>query len=163
MNLTAQKATLLPDPADESRVAVVLGVVAGDELYGFPLSLVREILVPPPITEVPRAAPHILGVITVRGQIITVVDLATLLDLPVKMSDKHTRVLLIDDGDELIGVAVNRVIQVYRIEQDQIEYASAMSAELSHYIVGVGRVPIEPSTDGEDVLILVDPVALLGD
>jgi len=81
----------------------------------------------------------------------------------VEQTAPYGRVLLIDNGEELIGVAVDRVIQVYRMEPDHIEYASAMSAELSEYIVGVGRVPSESSSDAEDMLVLIDPVSLLGD
>lgn len=163
MTSAAQKATLLPDVLSESGAVPILAVVAGEEAYGFPLSSVREILVPPPLTEVPRAAPHFLGVISVRGQIITLIDLPKMLNLEVKEPEPYGRILLVDNGGELIGVAVNRVIQVYRMEPEQIEYASAMGAELSEYVVGVGRVSSNPSSEAEEMLILIDPVSLLGE
>lgn len=162
MSLTQQKATLVPDPDSETRAVAVLAVLAGDEAYGFPLSVVREILVPPPLTEVPRAPEHFLGVISVRGQIITLIDLPKMLNLEVEQTEPYGRVLLVDNGEELIGVAVDSVIQVYRMEPEDIEYASAMSAELSEYVVGVGRVPSQSSSDAQDMLILIDPVSLLG-
>jgi len=162
MTVSAQRATLAPELDSETGAVAVLAVLAGNEAYGFPLSAVREILVPPPLTEVPRAPDHILGVVTVRGQIITLTDLPRMLNLEVEQAEPYGRVLLIDNGDELIGVAVDRVVQVYRLEPNQIEYASAMGAELSEYVVGVGRVPSSESSDGEDMLILIDPVSLLG-
>jgi purine-binding chemotaxis protein CheW len=162
MRTAVQKATLAPDRESGSGGVAVLGVVAGAEAYGFPLSAVREILVPPPLTEVPRAPVHFLGVISVRGQIITLIDLPKMLNLEVEQTEPYGRVLLVDNGDELVGVAVDRVIQVYRLEPDQIEYASSMGADLSEYVVGVGRVPSQSSTDTEDMLILIDPVSLLG-
>ncbi|MDH3484029.1 MAG: chemotaxis protein CheW, partial [Myxococcales bacterium] len=130
---------------------------------GIPLACIREILVPPPMTEVPRAAAHFLGVISVRGEIITVIDLAKLLNLEVRHDELPGRVLLVDNGQELIGVAVDRVIQVYRLEPGQIEYASAMSADLSDYVVGLGRVQNQPAGSSDDMLILIDPVSLLGE
>ena len=162
MSLTAQGGTLVPESEGEAGSVAVLAVLAGDEAYGFSLSAVREILVPPPLTEVPRAPEHVLGVIAVRGQIITVIDLPKMLDLEVEQNDPYGRILLVDNGEELIGVAVDRVIQVYRMEPEQIEYASAMSAELSEYVVGVGRVPSRASAESEDMLILIDAVSLLG-
>ncbi len=162
MSRTAQKATLAPSAGSEIGTVAVLAVLAGDEAYGFPLSAVREILVPPPLTEVPRAPEHFLGVISVRGQIITLIDLPKMLSLEVEQRVPYGRVLLIDNGDELIGVAVDRVVQVYRMKPAQIEYASAMGAELSEYVVGVARVPSESSTGAEDMLILIDPVSLFG-
>ena len=162
MSAGAQGVTLIPAWDSDAGAVAVLAVLAGDEAYGFPLSAVREILVPPPLTEVPRAPEHFLGIIAVRGQIITVIDLPKMLHLEAEQSDPYGRVLLVDNGKELIGVAVDHVIQVYRMEPNQIEYASAMSAELSEYVVGVGRVPSSSSADVEDMLILIDPVSLLG-
>ncbi|MBW2507128.1 MAG: chemotaxis protein CheW [Deltaproteobacteria bacterium] len=161
MTASRQRATLAPDPTSETGAVAVLAVVAGDEVYGFPLSTIREILVPPPVAEVPRAPAPVLGVISVRGQIITLLDLPQILNLEVSQVEPYGRVLLVDNGDELIGVAVNRVIQVYRMDPDHIEYASAMGAELSEYVVGVGRVP-SASNGEESMLILIDPVSLLG-
>ena len=161
MMASRQKATLAPDPTSETGAVAVLAVVAGDEVYGFPLSTIREILVPPPVAEVPRAPAPVLGVISVRGQIITLLDLPKILNLEVSQAEPYGRVLLVDNGEELIGVAVNRVIQVYRMDPDHIEYASAMGAELSEYVVGVGRVP-SASNGEEAMLILIDPVSLLG-
>jgi len=163
MSPGAQKATLAPDSHSESGAVAVLAVSAGNEAYGFPLSAVREILVPPPLTEVPRAPAHVLGVISVRGQIITTMDLPKLLHLEAQQASPYGRIVLIDNGEELIGVAVDRVIQVYRMEPSQIEYASDMGAELSDYVVGVGRVSAEASGGGQDMLILIDPLALLGE
>ncbi len=162
MSLTAQGGTLVPESEGEAGAVAVLAVLAGDEAYGFSLSAVREILMPPPLTEVPRAPEHVLGVIAVRGQIITVIDLPKMLDLEVEQNDPYGRILLVDNGEELIGVAVDRVIQVYRMEPGQIEYASAMSAELSEYVIGVGRVPSGSPAESEDMLILIDAVSLLG-
>lgn len=163
MSSTAQRATLTPAADRETGAVAVLAVLASDEAYGFPLSAVREILVPPPLTEVPRSPEHVLGVIAVRGQIITVIDLPKMLHLERKVQEQFGRVLLVDNGEELIGVAVDRVIQVYRMAPQQIEYANAMSAELSDYVIGVGRVPPSTPAEAEQMLILIDTVSLLGD
>lgn len=157
-----QRATLAPDPDSDLGAIPIVAVTAGGETYGFSLSAVREILMPPPLTEVPRAGDHFLGVISVRGQIITLVDLARMLKLEVNGRRAAGRVLLIDAGDELIGVGVDRVIEVSPLHPDRIEYASAMSAELSEYVVGVARIPSQSSAGAEDLLILLDHGALLG-
>ena len=160
MSASANKATISPDPTSDTGAVSVLAVSAGEEAYGFPLSAVREILIPPPIAEVPRAPDAVMGVISVRGQIITVVDLPRMLKLQSEGRGSDGRVLLVDNGEELIGVAVDRVIQVHRMEPTQIEYASAMGAELSDYVIGIGRVSPEESAD--EMLILIDPQSLFG-
>jgi purine-binding chemotaxis protein CheW len=162
MRSVAHKATLAPSANGKTGAAAVLAVASADEIYGFPLASVREILVPPPLTEVPRAPAPVLGVITVRGQIITTVDLPRLLNLQAPERGPCGRVLLVDGGEELMGVAVDRVIQVYRLEPSQIEYASAMGTEVSDYVVGIGRVASSSAARAGDMLILLDPIALLG-
>lgn len=163
MSTAAQRATLAPDPKSKTGALAVLAVASAGELYGFPLSSVREILVPPPLTEVPRAPSSVLGVITVRGQIITIVDLPSILNLQVEQREPCGRVLLVESDQELIGVAVDRVLQVYRLETNQIEYASAMGTELADYVFGIGRVSSSSSSvASEEMLILVDPISLLG-
>lgn len=159
----AHKVTLAPEPEAQGGAIPVLGILAGNEAYGIPLSSVREILVPPPLTEVPRAEEHFLGVVSVRGDIITVIDLPKLLQLEVQHQEPYGRVLLVDNGQELIGVAVDSVIQVYRLEPEQLEYATSMGTDLSDYVVGIGRVPNESTERPDDMLILIDPVSLLGE
>lgn len=158
----AQKATLAPEPGSATGAVAVLGVLAGNEAYGIPLAAVREVLIPPPLTEVPRGADHFLGVIAVRGDIITVIDLPKMLKLETSHDDTHGRVLLVDNGQELIGVAVDSVIQVFRLEPEEIEYASTMSTDLANFVVGVGRVRTNPGDERDDMLILIDPMSLLG-
>lgn len=162
MTVGAQRATLVPNLDGEHGVIPILAVSAGNEIYGFPLSAVREILMPPPLTEVPRAAEHFLGVIAVRGQVITLVNLPKLLNLDVPQEQPPRRVLLVETEEELIGVAVDQVVQVSSLRPDQIEYTSSMSAELSEYVVGVARIASESSNDVDEMVILIDPGALLG-
>jgi purine-binding chemotaxis protein CheW len=162
MSATTERATLTPDPTSDTGAVPVLAVGAGEEVYGFPLSSVREILVAPPIAEVPRAPDAVLGVISVRGQIVTLLDLPKTLNLQAEQVVPYGRVILIDHESELIGVAVDSVIQVYRMEPAQIEYASSMSAELSDYVVGVGRITSSDEDAEDEMIILIDPVSLLG-
>lgn len=128
------------------------------ESYALPLSAIREILKAPPITEIPRAERDILGIISVRGRITTVVDLRRRLNLDELPLTKDTRILLVDRGDEVIGVLVDLVHQVYRLEPDEIELSSVMGSDISDHFIGIGR----PGGEGAEVLlILLDPVSLL--
>ena len=52
-----------------------LAFVLGGDVYAAPVALIREILKPPPLTPVPRAPHPSLGIVSVRGQLVTVVDL----------------------------------------------------------------------------------------
>lgn len=145
-----------------------IGFRVGDEAFALPLALVREILKPPPITEVPRARPDILGIVSVRGQITTVIDLQRRLRLTARAASANTRILLVEASDEVLGLMVDEVTQVYRLSTHEIELASnVLGAEFGSHVAGIGRPRIrglrgEAMQVSDEVLILLDLAALLG-
>jgi purine-binding chemotaxis protein CheW len=109
------------------------------ETYALPLAGVQEILKPPKITRVPRASYHTLGIVSVRGRVTTVLDLRRRLHVAEAPMDKNTRVLLVDAGEEVLGLLVDSVLQVYRLYDDEVELASAVGGDLNEYVMGIGR------------------------
>src|SRR6266567_2616152 len=86
----------------------------GGEEYAFGIEAIREILKAPPITEVPRAPAHVLGVITVRGEVIPVFDPRLRLGLPPSEKSGPGRVIICDAGEGPCGLLVDAVAQVVR-------------------------------------------------
>src|SRR5580693_5694976 len=85
-------------------------VLAGD-IYAAPVALVREILKPPPLTPVPRARDSVLGIISVRGQLVTVIDLRRRLRLAEEPLSRRSRILLVDASrGEVLGLYVDEVL-----------------------------------------------------
>ena len=163
-----------------------LGFTSNGDLYGFPLENVREILRVGSITDVPRSAEFVVGILSVRGRITTVIDLGRRLGFSERQTDsRNQRILLVDSGHEVWGVQVDAVLQVFRFREDQLEAPTVVSDNLSEYVLGLGRtdsadIRSEPSSDttrdiasqssrtettGEavegEIVILLDPVSLL--
>ncbi|HEX7481235.1 MAG TPA: chemotaxis protein CheW [Polyangiales bacterium] len=176
--LSASPATpRLSGRVEEAGIREFLAFMVGSECYALPLSCVREIMRVPPIAEVPRAPAEVLGIVSVRGQVTTLFDLRKKLDLPCAAIGQRTRVLLIDQGDEVLGLLCDRVLQVYRLSEDEVELASVLGGETSSYVMGIGR-PGQRKTQGAgaarvasaraaaaqqsaaEILILLDPIAL---
>jgi purine-binding chemotaxis protein CheW len=121
------------------RIEYLSFVLAG-ETYAVQIAHVAEILRLPSITEVPRAPSTVLGVISVRGKLVTVVDLRRRFRLPETPFDRKTRVLLADVGTgEPIGLLVDEVQQVWRLAAHEIEASSVLGGEQPAHIAGIGR------------------------
>ena len=152
-----------------------LAFLLGPETYALPLSCVREIMRVPTITEVPRAPHEVLGIVSVRGQVTTLIDLRRKLKVVEAPISTRTRVLLVDQGDEILGLLCDRVLQVHRLSEDEVEMSSVLGREASSYVMGIGRpgqrkpVPASVGREGkseaaasdDDILILLDPIVLL--
>lgn len=131
------------------------------EVFALPLSSIREILKLAPITEVPRAPSDVLGILSVRGRITTVIDLRRRLRMPPQDPGKSTRILLVDGGGEIMGLLVDRVFQVYRLQEDELELAAVVAGDLSEYVYGIGRPRERETATENDIMILLDPEPLL--
>jgi purine-binding chemotaxis protein CheW len=126
--------------ADLGKRVEYLAFSLAGEAYGVKISHIAEILRPLPITEVPRAPRNIIGVVSVRGRLVTVIDLRRRLRLPEAPMDRHTRILLAaDEHGEQIGLLVDEVMQVYRMTESEIEPAEVLGGDQSAHIAGIGR------------------------
>ncbi|HEY8090605.1 MAG TPA: chemotaxis protein CheW [Polyangiaceae bacterium] len=134
------------------RIEYLAFVLAG-ETYAVQIAHVAEILRLPLITEVPRAPNTVLGVISVRGKLVTVVDLRRRFRLPETPMDRKTRVLLADaGGGEQIGLLVDEVQQVWRLAMEEIEPAHVLGGDQPAHIAGIAR----PAGSGGAILILLE-------
>ncbi len=135
-----------------------LSFLLGKEPYAINIAFVREIVKPSPICEVPRSGSNILGVMSVRGTIVTVVDLCAYTGEGRLEMQKHARVLLTEaESGEPVGLAVTLVQGVVRIAHEDIEGAyRSLDNNASPHIQGVAR------PEGGPMLVLLDVVSLLG-
>lgn len=111
----------------------------GGDPYALPIGLISEILKLLPITEVPRAPKGIAGVASVRGRLVTVLDLRRRFGLQEPERDRRARILLVDGGDETLGLVVDEVRGVQRFEEGQIEPPQVLGGEPPPHVAGVAR------------------------
>jgi purine-binding chemotaxis protein CheW len=126
------------DQAEALREVLIFRL--GLEEYALEIDTVREILKAPPITEVPRAPPHVLGVTMVRGQVIAVYDPRRRLGLAPAQAGPGARVVVCDAGGGPVGLLVDGVSEVLRLPSSALEARPQGIAGVdSEFIAGVGR------------------------
>jgi purine-binding chemotaxis protein CheW len=126
--------------ADLGQRTEFLAFLLAGELYAVKIAYIAEILKPPPITAVPRAPHNVIGVVSVRGRLVTILDLRRRLKLPEAKADRRTRILLTGlEHGESIGLLVDEVMQVYRLAESEIEPAHVLGGDQPAHIAGIGR------------------------
>jgi|MDSW01.2.fsa_nt_gb purine-binding chemotaxis protein CheW len=149
-------ASYLSDPAFSSAAVMPDSIVeflsfwVGDEEYAVDILEIGEIIKVPEITEVPRAPQWLLGVISLRGTVVPILDLRIVLKLEPQEISRSSRVLVLRADGEPVGILVDRVTSVVRLERSDIEAKpQTMKLEAGDVIRGVGRI-------GERILIILD-------
>ena len=111
----------------------------GEEEFGIPLLSVKEVLAIPEITPVPQTPPHFLGIINLRGSVISIMDLRAKFGIKSATTDETT-VIILDFGEYQLGVVVDHVDSVVSLTSAQISNKPHIeSSKSTDYISGVYR------------------------
>ena len=125
------------------------------EIYGINVMLVQEVLRVTDIAPVPGAPNYVIGIINLRGNVVTVIDTRMRFGLPSKEMDDSTRIVIIESEDQTVGIVVDNVSEVVDIYAHEIETAPNVgNDETARYIEGV-------VSRNDELLILVDLNKLL--
>ncbi len=128
-----------------------------DQSYGINVLHIQEILYGGLIEPVPGAPAHVLGVINLRGSIVTVVDTRMRLGLVSREPSETEWVVILDVLGETVGLLVDEVLEVHKVDPDQVEKMAL--ADLSGHERHVAGV-VELSAIG--MLILLDAASVAG-
>ena len=122
----------------------------GDEIYGVDVMRIREVLRYTEITPVPGAPYYVLGIINLRGNVVTVIDTRTRFGLNRGEVDNNSRIVVVEVDKQVIGMLVDSVAEVTYLRQSEIEKAPNVgNEETSKFINGV-------CNKNDELLILID-------
>jgi purine-binding chemotaxis protein CheW len=92
----------------------------GHMLLGVDIRVVQEINRQSEITQVPHAPDYVRGVINLRGDVATIVDLRSILGLPPSEASRQTRNLIVHHRGEAIGLLVDQISDILTLREDEI-------------------------------------------
>jgi len=108
------------------------------ETYGINVMQVQEVLRYTEIAPVPGAPSYVLGIINLRGNVVTVIDTRHRFNLPSGDITDNTRIVIIETERHVIGILVDSVAEVVYLRQSEIEMAPNVGNEVSaKFIQGV--------------------------
>lgn len=121
-----------------------------NETYGINVMQVQEVLRVTEIAPVPGAPNYVLGIINLRGNVVTVIDTRQRFGLTPRDMDDSTRIVIIEVNKQVVGILVDSVAEVVDLRSSEIETAPNVGSDDSaKYIQGV-------SSRDEELLILID-------
>jgi purine-binding chemotaxis protein CheW len=125
------------------------------EHYGVDISAVREIIRMQTVTKVPGAMACVEGVINLRSTVLPVLDLRKRLELKVTEHTEDSRIVIIDISTGQVGVIVDAVTEVLRVDNSNIDPPSTMVAHGdADYVKGIAKL-------SDRLIILLDLQKLL--
>tara|TARA_B100000073_G_scaffold327222_1_gene312693 strand:- start:203 stop:637 length:435 start_codon:yes stop_codon:yes gene_type:complete len=119
------------------------------ENYVIDISKVREVISISKFEKVPNANSHVLGMINIRGEVITVINSSVILNTHIEnINNPSNKIIIFEHLNEHVGLVVENVTKVMEIEKESIE-APPLYNEDSTYVSGVVQ-------ENESLYIVVD-------
>ena len=128
-----------------------------NETYGINVMQVQEVLRYTEIAPVPGAPSYVLGIINLRGNVVTVIDTRQRFGLVTTEVTDNTRIVIIEAERQVVGILVDAVAEVVYLRQSEVETAPNVGNEESaKFIQGV-------CNKNDELLILVDLEKMMSD
>lgn len=151
-----QAGTEAAEPAATSERPVdVLAFRLGNEEYAIPVDRVREVVRIWEITHVPNTPPDVIGVTSLRGAVLPVMDLCQRLGVPAGTRDEKSRVIVTNVNDEGTGVIVDRVTGVVRFLPAELRPVPDSLEQGAEFLRGIVR-------KGDRLTIVLDLDIVMG-
>jgi purine-binding chemotaxis protein CheW len=144
--------------APAGAVMRVLLFALGEQVYGCDIATVREIIPQRRTTRLPGAPAFVCGLINLRGTIVTVLDLARRLERSAGAKADGSYIM-VEVGSKLIGIAVDDVMDVRSLTENEMEAATADETR-GGVVRGMGRLGDERMVVLLDVITLARQVLL---
>jgi purine-binding chemotaxis protein CheW len=142
-----------PAPLEGKYLTLNLGGTA----FGISIDRVLQILEMLEVTPIPRTPEFVRGVLNLRGQIIPLIDLRTVMEMDREEDDDQTRIVVIDMNGTDTGMVVDSVHEVLFIEEESIEERPQFGFQIdTDFVLGVSK------KDG-NVTILLDIDAVMAE
>jgi purine-binding chemotaxis protein CheW len=128
-----------------------------DALCALDAAGIQEVIRLSSLTPVRHSPQAVAGIVNLRGRIVTVLDLGLRLGFPKAVPGADSRIFIMEDGNEFIGLLVDRVDEVVETNPRQLQPPPAnISSGQARFLKGVCRT-------GSRVVTLLDTTTVLGE
>ena len=146
----------------------VVEFLLGTERFAIDLFDVREVVEYTSITKLPNVSPFVKGIIDLRGDITTIIDLKLRLNITETsgVAVESSRIIVLDNKNtgSKIGILVDDVTSVSTVEGNQVDYTSASVSRQDTTIIGIIKRKVKvKDKEKNELIIWIDIKQLLAD
>ncbi|MBF0236999.1 MAG: chemotaxis protein CheW [SAR324 cluster bacterium] len=139
-----------------SEIISILKFKVGEETFAVRVLEINEITTIQKMVRVPKAPPFVKGVINLRGDVITIIEMATFFgNQPLPVSEK-TRIIIIEVNDQKAGFQVDQILGIDHVPYHLFEKPVGINRQYNEFVEGIGRT----SEKGEIVILIDTPETL---
>jgi purine-binding chemotaxis protein CheW len=153
--LKARARGLARKPSEQEQpsgdLLAVMEFLLAHERYALEFRFIREICPLKELTLLPGTPPFVLGIINLRGWILSVIDFRLYVGLPVKGITDLNRVVILKAGDMEFGILADEILGMRSISLREMQRQPFQTGILAHFIIGIapdGCIVL----DGEKIL-----------
>lgn len=103
------------------RLEKLLVFAVGSRRYAIPIHDISQIIEDQGVTPVPHAPDFLLGIFSLRGRIVSVLDSARRLGVEAYGAPEAPKIVVLDAGEELVGIRVHAIDQVVEVDTGSLE------------------------------------------
>lgn len=128
------------------------------ELFGVHIDVVQQIISPPTIAHIPRTPEYFLGILNLRGDMISAIDLRILFQLPKISPNSDQRIAIMDFHNSRLGVLVDIIEGVVNVDLGQVRpIPPLLDPKMTEYLIGSFQVNEQTTMLLLDQELLIDP------
>ncbi|BAU28682.1 two-component system chemotaxis response regulator CheV [Aneurinibacillus soli] len=146
MAIDDKKGILLESGTNELEI-IEFGI--GGDTFGINVIKVREVINPVLVTRTPKIHPHVMGIIQLRGEVLSVINLAQALGYSPSDHPEQDKLIIAELNQMKVAFYVHSVSRIHRISWEQIEKPSELARGVENSTTGVVKM-------GERFILLLD-------
>lgn len=126
------------------------------EEYAIGIMQVKEIIRTPQIVKVPNCEEYIEGVVSIRNNLLPIINLRTYFGMEHLDINDYTRILMVDMGQFTAGIMVDKVLEVLRVPSSVIQPPPKFSIQSEEQLRGVAKLD-----NGKRMILMLEPSKLI--
>ncbi|WP_312888399.1 chemotaxis protein CheW [Clostridium bowmanii] len=128
------------------------------EEYAIGIMKVKEIIRVPQIVKIPNCEAYVEGVVSLRNNLLPIINLRAYFGMEHMDIDDHTRILVVDMGTFTAGIMVDKISEVLRVPTSIIQPPPKFSSQSGEQLKGIAKLD-----NGKRMILILEPLKLISE